>query len=109
MNIQFSHEVVKNDAISFVQAMYSNQFEYLLSYKVIDLLIPCLSDGFLTHYEQVRIFTDGSVLGINNEIIARNTKEWLEEYANHYENANYDAAMSMEQPEYWPEMEGDKG
>lgn len=109
MNIQFSHEVLKNDAISFELAMYQKQFDALPLYKVIVLVIPYLSDEFLTHYEPVRLFSDGSVLGINNEIIARNTEEWIEEFENHLENDNYEAAMRIEQPDYWPGMEGDKG
>jgi len=109
MNIQYAHEMHKCDALQYLEALYSKKSAYLLSYNTVKIPIPSLSDEFCWTIVLAKKFADGSVCDDDGEIVALSEEEWLEEYENRLENANYESAMRMEQPDYWPGMEGDKG
>ena len=111
MNIQYAHEMHKCDALQYSEALYSKKqaTAYLLSYNTVKIPIPSMSDEFCWTIVLAKKFADGSVCDDDGEIVALSEEEWLEEYENRLENANYESAMRMEQPDYWPGMAGDKG
>jgi len=111
MKIQYAHEMHKCDALQYSEALYSKKqaSAYLLSYNTVKIPIPSMSDEFCWTSVLVKKFADGSVCDHSGLIVALSEEEWLEEYENRLENLDYESAMRMEQPDYWPGMEGDKG
>ena len=103
-NIVRSHEMSFNEAMLYIESWYGDS-EYLFHYYRKEVTIHD------SKYASVilMVFDDGSTMDVQGKIIARNEAEWIEEFENHLENDNYESAMRMEQPDYWPEMEGDKG
>jgi len=92
MNIQYAHEMHKCDALQYSEALYSTKSEYLLSYNTVKIPIPSLSDEFCWTIVLVKKFADGSVCDDDGEIVALSEEEWLEEYENHFWNANFDTS-----------------
>jgi hypothetical protein len=101
-NIVRAHEMSLNEAMHYIESWYDD-FEYIFHYYRKEVTIHDSISVILM------VFDDGSTMDDQGKIIARNEAEWIEEFENHLENANYEAAMRMEQPDYWPGMAGDKG